>query len=92
MSEWQHGHRLTACAAAGTGSARLGEGTTKRLEVTPRRWIVVQYFYDKFTCHDLDRVSQAPSPFHSTASGWADPSLLAMIMFEKFSQHQPLNR
>src|SRR6202043_1322708 len=23
---------------------------------------------------------------------WAGPSLLAMIMFEKFGQHQPLNR
>ena len=24
--------------------------------------------------------------------GWAGPSLLAMIVFEKFGQHQPLNR
>jgi transposase len=24
--------------------------------------------------------------------GWAGPSLLAMILFEKFGQHQPLNR
>jgi len=26
------------------------------------------------------------------ARGWAGPSLLAMILFEKFGQHQPLNR
>ena len=24
--------------------------------------------------------------------GWASPNLLAMIVFEKFVQHQPLNR
>ena len=28
----------------------------------------------------------------SIARGWAGPSLLAMIVFEKFGQHQPLNR
>jgi transposase len=27
-----------------------------------------------------------------TAGGWAGPNLLAMILFEKFGQHQPLNR
>ncbi len=26
------------------------------------------------------------------ARGWAGPSLLAMVLFEKFGQHQPLNR
>jgi transposase len=35
---------------------------------------------------------QAPAPFHVLARGWAGPSLLAMILFEKFGQHQPLNR
>src|SRR2546430_8641411 len=34
----------------------------------------------------------APAPFHVIARGWARPSLLAMILFEKFGQHQPLNR
>jgi len=29
---------------------------------------------------------------HAIAKGWAGPSLLAMIVFEKFGQHQPLNR
>ena len=28
----------------------------------------------------------------SIPRGWAGPSLLAMILFEKFGQHQPLNR
>jgi hypothetical protein len=31
-------------------------------------------------------------PFHVVPRGWAGPSLLAMIVFEKFGQHQPLNR
>ena len=43
-------------------------------------------------CRACEKVSQAPAPFHVTARGWAGPSLLAMIVFEKFGQHQPLNR
>jgi hypothetical protein len=35
---------------------------------------------------------QPPAPFHVTSRGFAGPSLLAMILFEKFGQHQPLNR
>jgi hypothetical protein len=30
--------------------------------------------------------------FHVNPRGWAGPSLLAMIICEKFGQHQPLNR
>jgi transposase len=33
-----------------------------------------------------------PAPFHVLARGWAGRSLLATILFEKFGQHQPLNR
>ena len=35
---------------------------------------------------------QAPAPSHVIARGWAGPSLFAMVLFEKFGQHQPLNR
>ena len=41
---------------------------------------------------DCEKISQVPAPFHVIARGWAGPSLLAMILFEKFGQHQPLNR
>ncbi len=34
----------------------------------------------------------AAGPFHVTPRGFAGPNLLAMILFEKFAQHQPLNR
>jgi hypothetical protein len=53
---------------------------------------VLQYVREKVTCRDCEKISQAPAPFHVTARGWAGPSLLAMILFEKFGQHQPLNR
>ncbi len=36
--------------------------------------------------------TQPPAPFHTVPRAWAGPSLLAMILFEKFGQHQPLNR
>jgi transposase len=77
------------------GSARLrklGEDVTETLEVIPRSWKVIQHVREKFSCRACEKVSQAPAPFHVTARGWAGASLLAMIMFEKFGQHQPLNR
>ena len=35
---------------------------------------------------------QPPAPFHVTPRGFAGPNLLATILFDKFGQHQPLNR
>jgi transposase len=82
-----------ACACCGsTKLAKLGEDVTETLEVVPRQWKVVQYVREKFTCRACERISQAPAPFHVLSRGFAGPSLLAMILFEKYGQHQPLNR
>jgi len=43
-------------------------------------------------CRVCEKKSQPPAPFHKIPRGWAGPSLLAMIVFEKYGQHQPLNR
>jgi transposase len=83
----------TACACCGGGRlSKLGEDITETLEVIPKSWKVIQHVREKFTCRDCEKISQAPAPFHVIARGWAGPSLLAMILFEKFGQHQPLNR
>ena len=83
----------TACACCGGHRLRkLGEDVTRTLELQPRQWKVVETVREKFTCRDCEKVTQAPAPFHAIARGWAGPSLLAMIVFEKFGQHQPLNR
>ena len=83
----------TVCPCCGSPRLRkLGEDITETLEVIPRQWKVVQHVREKFTCRDCEKISQAPAPFHVLARGWAGPSLLAMILFEKFGQHQPLNR
>jgi len=72
--------------------AKLGEDVTETLEAIPRRWKVVQTVREKVSCRDCEGVSQAPAPFHAIPRGMVGPSLLAMILFEKFGQHQPLNR
>jgi len=83
----------TACHCCGSTRLRkLGEDITETLEVIPRQWKVIQHVREKFTCRDCEKISQAPAPFHVIARGWAGPSLLAMILFEKYGQHQPLNR
>jgi transposase len=83
----------TQCLCCGSPRLRkLGEDITETLEVIPRQWKVIEHVREKFTCRDCEKISQAPAPFHVLARGWAGPSLLAMILFEKFGQHQPLNR
>ena len=70
----------------------------------PRRWKVIQTVREKFSCRACEAITQAnvyrerqaltdaPAPFHVTPRGFAGPNLLAMILFDKFGQHQPLNR
>jgi len=83
----------TACTCCGsTRLAKLGEDVTETLEVVPRHWKVLQYVREKFTCRACEGISQAPAPFHVLPRGFAGPSLLAMVLFEKYGQHQPLNR
>jgi transposase len=82
-----------ACACCGSRRlAKLGEDVTETLEVVPRQWKVVQYVREKFTCRDCEKITQVPAPFHVLPRGFAGPSLLAMVLFEKYGQHQPLNR
>jgi transposase len=82
-----------AChACGGTRLAKLGEDVTETLEVIPRQWKVIQRVREKFTCRDCEAISQPPAPFHVTPRGWAGPNFLAMLLFEKFGQHQPLHR
>ncbi|MBB4506701.1 IS66 family transposase [Rhizobium leguminosarum] len=83
----------TNCACCGsTKLSKLGEDITETLEVVPRQWKVIQTVREKFTCRECEKITQPPAPFHVTPRGFAGPNLLAMILFEKFAQHQPLNR
>jgi transposase len=83
----------SACTCCGsTRLAKLGEDVTETLEVMPRQWKVLQYVREKFTCRACEKISQTPAPFPVLPRGFAGPSLLAMVLFEKYGQHQPLNR
>lgn len=79
-------------ACGGDRLSKLGEDVTETLEVIPRSWKVTQTVREKFACRDCEKIAQAPAPFHVVPRGWAGPSFLAMLLFEKYGQHQPLNR
>src|SRR6478735_4992324 len=81
------------CPCCGSdGLSKLGEDITETLEVVPRQWKVIQTVREKFSCRACETIAQPPAPFHVTPRGFAGPNLLAMILFEKYGQHQPLNR
>src|ERR1700738_4014900 len=82
-----------SCPCCGSSKlSKLGEDITETLEVIPRQWKVIQTVREKFSCRDCETITQPPAPFHVTPRGFAGPQLLAMILFDKFGQHQPLNR
>ena len=82
-----------SCPCCGSSKlSKLGEDVTETLEVVPRQWKVIQTVRERFSCRQCEAISQPPAPFHVTPRGFAGPNLLAMILFEKFGQHQPLNR
>ena len=83
----------TSCpCCGGTRLSKVGEAVTETLDVIPRRWFVRQTVREKFSCRDCERISEPPAPFHVIPRGRIGASLLAMILFEKYGQHQPLNR
>jgi transposase len=81
-----------SCPCCGGRLVKLGEDVTETLEVVPRQWKVIQTIREKFTCRSCEKITQPPAPFHVIARARAGASLLAMILYAKFGEHQPLNR
>jgi transposase len=83
----------TSCPCCGGSKlSKIGEDVTETLDVVPRQWFVTQHVREKFSCRSCEKITQPPAPFHVIARGFAGPSLLAMILVEKYANHQPLNR
>jgi transposase len=83
------------CVCGKCGSERLhklGEVVSKTLECEPRRWKIIEHVREKFSCRDCEAITEAPAPSHPIPRGFAGPSLLAMVLVNKFLLHQPLNR
>jgi Transposase and inactivated derivatives len=82
-----------ACPGCQGGDLKkIGETVTESREVIPRQWIVLQTVREKFVCKNCTTITQTPAPFHPVPRGSVGPNLLAMILFNKFGLHQPLNR
>jgi transposase len=83
----------TACPCCGSSNlSKIGEDVTETLDVIPRQWLVTEHVREKFSCRSCEKITQPPAPFHAIARGFAGPSLLAMMLVEKYANHQPLNR
>jgi transposase len=83
----------TSCPCCGsTKLSKIGEDVTETLDVVPRQWFVTEHVREKFSCRSCETITQPPAPFHAIARGFAGPSLLAMMLVEKYANHQPLNR
>lgn len=83
----------TSCTCCGSDKlAKLGEDVTETLEAIPRKLWVRQTVREKFTCRSCEKISQAPAPFHVISRGHVGASVLAMMIYDKYALHQPLNR
>src|SRR6478609_8577743 len=83
----------TACpCCGGTKFSKIGEDVTETLDVVPRQWFVTEHVREKFSCRACEKITQPPAPFHAIARGFAGPSLLAMMLVDKYANHEPLNR
>ena len=83
----------TVCPCCGlTRLCKPSESITEMAERITTRWKIIQTVRNKVSCRDCETISQLPAPFHTTPRSWAGPNLLATLLFEKFGQHQPLNR
>ena len=83
----------TSCLCCGGSKlSKIGEDVTETLDVIPRQWFVTEHVREKFSCRSCKSITQPPAPFHAIARGFAGPSLLAMMLVEKYANHQPLNR
>jgi transposase len=76
----------------GSKLSKIGEDITETLDVIPRQWFVTEHVREKFSCRSCETITQPPAPFHAIARGFAGPSLLAMMLVDKYANHQPLNR
>jgi transposase len=83
----------TCCPCCGGDKlSKIGEDVTETLDVVPRQMFVTEHVREKFSCRSCEKISQPPAPFHAIPRGFAGPSLLAMILVDKYANHQPLNR
>jgi transposase len=83
----------TSCpCCGGSNLSKIGEDVTETLDVVPRQWFVTEHVREKFSCRSCETITQPPAPFHVIPRGFAGPSLLAMILVDKYANHQPLNR
>ena len=83
----------TSCPCCGSSKlSKIGEDIAETLDVVPRQWFVTEHVREKFSCRACETITQPPAPFHTIARGFAGPSLLAMILVDKYANHQPLNR
>jgi transposase len=87
-----HAAPVACPCCGGTKLSKIGEDVTETLDVVPRQWFVTEHVREKFSCRSCETITQPPAPFHVIARGFAGPSLLAMILVDKYANHQPLNR
>jgi transposase len=87
-------HPAPACCpcCGGTKLSKIGDDVTETLDVVPRQLFVTEHVREKFSCRSCETIAEPPAPFHAISRGFAGPSLPAIILVDKYANHQPLNR
>jgi transposase len=87
-------HLAPTCypCCGGTKLSKIGEDVTETLDVVPRQLFVTEHVREKFSYRSCEKIAQPPAPSMRSPGGFAGPSLLAMILVDKYADHRPLNR
>jgi transposase len=93
LPRWRivHPAPIACPCCGGTRLSKIGEDVSQTLDVVPRPLFITQHVGQKFSCRSCDKITQPLASFQSIARGFAGPSLLAMILVDKYANHQPLN-
>lgn len=78
--------------SCGCGKVRMGEETSRRLEVQPARFFWREQVRVKYicpSCRDITRPSLPPAPIEKSLAG---TSLLVSVLLSKYLDHLPLDR
>jgi transposase len=80
------------CSCCNKPLVKIGQDTSRQVEVLPMRLYVVNHVRYKYVCRDTQKIYMAPKPPSPIPKSLAGGSLLTEVIINKYQYHLPLYR